>query len=577
MSGQDEFGNTEPEHIEEGTELNEVAKPELPSNLAIGKDGRPYTKYSPHHMEELVDFGEQALMFSGRPIYQIGGRLVTPIRYDRVDNAEPLTEDEHLAKAKKPGLDRQSGTIVFHTVNAFLLLENLAAAATWYKLDKKTGKWLAGMPPIDFARHFLARGQWTLPTLSGLIEAPTLRSDGSILETPGYDKRTGIYLDTNGVVFPPVPRKPTKKDAIASMGVLKDVIKDFPFVLDKEDDPARSASRSVSLSATLTAVVRKGIDLAPLHSQDATVMATGKTLLCSVSAITASGRRPTVISMPGTEIELAKLLFAALLEGDPIILLDNVDAPIESSVLCRMLLNPTYKDRVLGVSSTASVNTNVTFMANGNQLRFRGDIVTRVVVAKMDAHVEDPLTRKFDRNLYEWVPEHRVELVLAALTIMRAHAVAGYPGRKALQTSRFDDWDRMVRAAIVWCGEPDPWDTRSFVVGTDDKRDAHIAFMRNWMLINGTEWYTSATMLDRRADGGDDPFWDEEQGEQISKMLASVLPQSRNLFPRALSLYLDSNLGRIVEGMVVQRERIAGYPTRYRVVKADVAENAAEI
>ena len=50
----------------------------------------------------------------------------------------------------------------------------------------------------------------------------------------------------------------------------------------------------------------------------------------------------------------------------------------------------------------------------------------------------------------------RGELVVAALTILRAHALASWPtvpGRAALGS--FEDWDRFVAGAIVFAGGAD--------------------------------------------------------------------------------------------------------------------------
>lgn len=44
--------------------------------------------------------------------------------------------------------------------------------------------------------------------LTGIIEAPTIRRDGSILQTPGYDAATGLMFDCHAE-FPLVPESPS--------------------------------------------------------------------------------------------------------------------------------------------------------------------------------------------------------------------------------------------------------------------------------------------------------------------------------------------------------------------------------
>lgn len=84
--------------------------------------------------------------------------------------------------------------------------------------------------------------------LAGIVNAPTLRADGSILAEPGYDEATCLLLDFRGVAFPAVPSHPSRDDALAAMEVLADLISTFPFVAE--------ADRSVALSCLLTGAVR---------------------------------------------------------------------------------------------------------------------------------------------------------------------------------------------------------------------------------------------------------------------------------------------------------------------------------
>ena len=49
--------------------------------------------------------------------------------------------------------------------------------------------------PINIAATILARvGEWTFPTIAGVITTPTLRPDGSLLAKQGYDDATRLLL-----------------------------------------------------------------------------------------------------------------------------------------------------------------------------------------------------------------------------------------------------------------------------------------------------------------------------------------------------------------------------------------------
>ena len=72
-------------------------------------------------------------------------------------------------------------------------------------------------------------GQIRLPVISGLIHTPTLRSDGSILQTPGFDERTGLFFDPRGVKFLPVLEAPTKEQAKEALARIKFVFREIPY------------------------------------------------------------------------------------------------------------------------------------------------------------------------------------------------------------------------------------------------------------------------------------------------------------------------------------------------------------
>ena len=79
-------------------------------------------------------------------------------------------------------------------------------------------------------------------------------------------------------------------------------------------------------------------------------------------------------------------------------------------------------------SRNVSVNTNVLLTATGNNLSFAGDMTRRALLCRMDARMENPEGRSFEKDLRSWVPEHRGQLVAAGLTILRAFVAAGRPG-----------------------------------------------------------------------------------------------------------------------------------------------------
>ena len=103
----------------------------------------------------------------------------------------------------------------------------------------------------------LAAAPWQgLPSLTGVIEAPTVRPDGSLLTTPGYDPATGLLFDPGDTRFPAIPEKPSRADAEAALEMLKRPFVAFPFLGE--------ADRSVALSSVLTVLVCRTLRAVPL-------------------------------------------------------------------------------------------------------------------------------------------------------------------------------------------------------------------------------------------------------------------------------------------------------------------------
>jgi len=152
------------------------------------------------------------------------------------------------------------------------------------------------------------------------------------LTAPGYDKATGLYLDTNNVEYPVIKEQPTKADAFAALKQLKIPFKDFPFI---EGDDFERPSLSVALSAVLTGLIRRTLPAAPLHGFDAPTAGTGKTLVCNVVGIIVTGQRATVITFGKNDEEFKKLLFSSFLANDQIIQIDTSRDRLKASRLIR--------------------------------------------------------------------------------------------------------------------------------------------------------------------------------------------------------------------------------------------------
>jgi len=494
------------------------------SDGIVRDDGRVQVVYDGNRLHETMAAAEDALIAAGVPIYQQAGRVVRAARLD-----EDKDED---------GVRRQAGALLIRGVRQHSLRATMTSVVNFVS----PGEPKPIMPHISLAQTYLeqvAEGGGRLPVLRGIVECPTLRPDGTILSDDGYDRATGLILDTGGVAFDPVPDEPTREDALAGLERFKAIIRQFPFV--------GKGSRSVALSGFLTAVCRRSLPAAPMHGFSAPAAGTGKSLLCDCIAMLAMGRPAAALNQSGEPDgeEERKALMSILMQGDPVVMIDNIARPVTGSRFCTILTQGTWQDRQLGVNDNITVSTRTLWLANGNNLEFREDISRRAILCTMDAGVEKPEERGgFELDLKVEVPRRRGELVAAGLTILRAFIVAGRPGLADLTPfASFEAWSDLVRGALVWLGEDDPCATRVEVSAGDSVREELSGLMEGWASVVGVGANVTASELLRRAheEANKGPGHDA-----LLQALEAACPRGAN--PKAVTRYLKRVKGRIVGG-----------------------------
>lgn len=418
----------------------------------------------------IVDRAEQALLSTN--IYQRGGILTRAIKLDRALGDGP--KDVH----------REMGSTMLITVKEPWLIEQMGKTLKWFSSSNGNGPVPADPKPL-YARTLLNRSEWHFPVLRGVITAPTLARDGRIIESPGFDKESGLLVDIEKGYFPPVPVNPTEDEAIAALERLEKPLRKFPFVND--------AAKSVALSAMLTALVRMSLRTSPLHGFDAPAAGTGKSLLAEMVGLLATGFRPPAMNQGKSEEEDEKRLSTILFAGDPVIHIDNCERAITGDFLCTMLTQEIVQARILGLSERRVLPSTALVLASGNNLSFAGDTSRRAVTCRTDAGVERPETREFDFDCYEEVKAARSQLVVAALTVLRAYVVAEKP-EKLTPMGSFNDWE-WIRGALVWLKRADPADTRAAIMASDPKKDNLFELMEAWREQLGDVGSTPATAI----------------------------------------------------------------------------------
>ena len=300
-----------------------------------------------------------------------------------------------------------------------------------------------------------ARGEWPgLRHLAAVSDTPVLRSDGTVWQTPGYDKRTGVLFESHQS-FPPVHDEVASDDAAVAVDQLMEVVCDFRFEAPEH--------RSAWLAGLLTPLARFAFDgPAPLFLIDANIRGAGKGLLAQTIGRIVLGREMPVSSYAHEPDEMRKRITAISIAGDRMVLLDNLEGNFGNDALDRALTSTRWKDRILGKSEEVDLPLLCAWYATGNNVLVAADTTRRVIHVRLDVLDERPEERTGFKHpdLLAWIGQNRPRLLTAALTILSAYCKAGKPSQGLSSYGSFEGWSGLVREAIVWVGLPDPCLTR---------------------------------------------------------------------------------------------------------------------
>ncbi len=335
-------------------------------------------------------------------------------------------------------------------------------------------------PPDWCVRALDARSEYPgVRVLENVVESPTLRSDGTILSRRGFDAASGLFLHWP---YPEleIENDPTEDAVHAARDALLDVVSDFPF--------ADAVHRSTWFAAMVTLFCRHAYDgCSPLFVIDANCRGSGKTLLADTMSLIARGRPAPRMTFPRDAEELRKRITSLALTGENLVLLDNIDGRLGNATLDAALTATTWSDRPLGQTAIVTLPLSIVWVATANNALLSPDTARRSLHIRLETPIENPEERgDFRRpDLKAWIRENRRQLVRAALVVLRGYFNAGSPERELTTIGSFEQWARVVRQLVVWCGLPDPCSTREELASTADRdTEALKLFIAGWEEID---------------------------------------------------------------------------------------------
>jgi hypothetical protein len=389
-------------------------------------------------------------------IYQRGGLLVHVLKQNA--NSDPTD----LVR-------RSAGTPVVRDLAKPLLRERLTRCARWVQVKSGAdGEYTVPTHPPGWAVDAIhVRGDWpNVRRLEAVVTHPVFLPDGTLLATNGYHAQSGILVALPSDLTITVPDSPTRDDVQAAVDTLLDPIADFPF-----ETPAHRSALVAGLLTPLAWFAFPGP--APLFLIDKNIRGVGGGLLADVVAILLTGRRFPVMTYTSDKEELRKRITTAAVEGERLLLLDNLVGAVGNDILDAALTTDRWKDRLLGGNRMYDGPLHVNWWGTGNNVQLLADTSRRVCHIRMESTDERPELReglKY-RDLRAHVRANRGRLLSAALTILRGWFVAGKPTHQLKPWGSYEPWSDVVRETVVSAGLPDPGETR-IALQTAADRDA---------------------------------------------------------------------------------------------------------
>lgn len=501
----------------------------------------------------VSDEAEAILAANASNLYQRGRQLVQVLQHD------PAAGGEDRQRVR-----RSDGAPIVRTIPSPILRNELSRYVRFARRDKDGDLQPASVPGYAVATIH-ARGEWrAFRHLEGVVSHPVLLRDGTIMATPGYDAGSGLLLWLPQGLDISIPDTPALNDALAAKEELLDVVSDFPFKAD--------ADKSAWLAALLTPLCRRAFNgTVPLFLFNGNVAGVGKGLLVNTISLIDTGRDASVMGYTNYREELRKAITTVALEGDEIVLLDNVTDALGNDVLDRALTATHWKDRILGGNTQYDGSLNATWYATSNNAYIVGDTTRRVMPIRLVSPEEHPEERTGFKypDLRKHVLDNRGRLLTHALTILRAYCLAGRPAQELNPwRGSFEGWTDLVRAAVVWLGMRDPADTREDIrQGASPEQIALTALYAGIETLDlAGRGLTAAAIIDKAA---------ACMGNPTVKALLDALPllcpskDRPGVLPSAISLgkRLHNLKDRVVDDKVLQQLPDTRAGALWRVVR----------
>lgn len=374
----------------------------------------------------------------------------------------------------------QDGQTILVHADIDIVTYQLTRMVNYFRATKLGGVKKA-VTPACVVRDILATPDLGLPVVDGVTPFPVYGTDGTLQTEAGYSPNTRLYYEPPiGFDVPAVPAAPTAEQVGAARDLLlNDMLGDFPFTALSE--------RAHALVLILTPYVRSMIaGPVPMALIEKPSPGTGATLLVDVATSLAMGRPSGVMTVPGNEEEMRKLLLSAHMGTDAFHVFDNVRGRLDSAALAADLTAEYHVGRVLGKSQIVRLRIRACRIATANNASLSKELSRRVYRIRMDAKLERPWLRSPGTfrhpDLPGWVAENRSHLVWSALVLIQAWIAAGRPQAPAQPVmGMYERWSAVMGGILHTAGVTGFLGNMTELYDSSDDESAPIrAFVGAW-------------------------------------------------------------------------------------------------
>lgn len=449
----------------------------------------------------------------------------------------------------------------------------LGGLSRFEKYDARSERWQPKDCPKELATALLScRGEWGLPLLDAIQKIPTIDPiTGRVLDTDGYDPERRLYLDLGDCSdWQGIPGRPSEADVKDALKTLWFPFKDFPL--------PSAVDRGALLAFLLTAVCRRLIPKCPGCLVSAPTRGSGKTLLAT-SIANLSGSDPDIFPPADTEEELRKRLATIVRHNTPAFIIDNVEGTFSSASLCMFLTSERFDDRLLGANVKLTGRTNSLVLLTGNNPIIAGDMPRRLIRISIDTRLENPCNRTFKVDPDQHTKKHRLEMVRAALIVLRAAHVSGFRHDRGRLAS-FEIWSDFVRNAVLWVGwkgwliVADPVDSLETSHANDPDREKLDALLDAWEAEFGERGATVAEAITQAKYIYRMVNQNEGAPNDLKNALEAVAGFRGEINPRVLASWIKQHERKIVDGRYLTRNGIIKHAVRWKVSSVSSASSS---